>query len=66
MKKLELDDPETKSADVVLDNLSALQSLFPDVFREGRAIREVEQRQPDLVGRQSRCSTYVESISIGK
>ncbi|MGV1784387.1 MULTISPECIES: site-specific DNA-methyltransferase [Agrobacterium] len=36
MKKLELNDPETKSADVVSDNLSALQSLFPDVFREGK------------------------------
>ncbi|MGR9224008.1 site-specific DNA-methyltransferase [Rhizobium leguminosarum] len=36
MKKLELDAPETKSADVVSDNLSALQSLFPDAFREGK------------------------------
>ncbi len=36
MKKLELDAPGTKSADVVSDNLSALQSLFPDAFREGK------------------------------
>lgn len=36
MKKLELNDPETKSADVVSENISALQSLFPDAFREGR------------------------------
>lgn len=36
MKKLELNDPETKSADVVSDNISALQSLFPEAFREGK------------------------------
>ncbi|ODT21117.1 MAG: DNA methyltransferase [Kaistia sp. SCN 65-12] len=34
MKKLELDAPETKSADVVAENLDALRSLFPDAFRE--------------------------------
>jgi len=33
--KLELDAPETKSADVVGENLDALRSLFPDAFREG-------------------------------
>lgn len=36
MKKLELNDPETQSADVVSENISALQSLFPDAFREGK------------------------------
>lgn len=36
MKKLELNDPETKSADVVAENIWALQSLFPDAFREGK------------------------------
>ncbi len=36
MKKLELNDPETKSADIVSDNISALQSLFPEAFREGK------------------------------
>ncbi|MCK8781886.1 site-specific DNA-methyltransferase [Rhizobium sp. NTR19] len=36
MKKLELNDPETKSADVVSENISALQSLFPDAFCEGK------------------------------
>ncbi|WP_367353937.1 site-specific DNA-methyltransferase [Agrobacterium pusense] len=36
MKKLELNDPETKSADIVSGNLSALQALFPDAFREGK------------------------------
>ena len=34
IKKLELDAPETKSADVVAENLDALRSLFPDAFRE--------------------------------
>lgn len=36
IKKLELDAPETKSADVVAENLDALRSLFPDAFREGK------------------------------
>lgn len=36
MKKLELNDPETKSADIVSENIGALQSLFPDAFREGK------------------------------
>lgn len=36
MKKLELNDPETKSADIVSENINALQSLFPDAFREGK------------------------------
>lgn len=36
MQKLTSDDPETKSADVVADNLDALQDLFPDAFTEGR------------------------------
>ncbi|OJH54192.1 adenine methyltransferase [Agrobacterium pusense] len=36
MKKLELNAPETKSADIVSGNLSALQALFPDAFREGK------------------------------
>lgn len=36
IEKLELDAPETKSADVVAENLDALRSLFPDAFREGK------------------------------
>lgn len=36
IKKLELDDAETKSADVVAENIDALRSLFPDAFREGK------------------------------
>ncbi len=36
MKKLELNDPETKSADVVSENITALQAVFPDAFREGK------------------------------
>lgn len=36
IKKLELDAPETKSADAVTENLDALRSLFPDAFREGK------------------------------
>lgn len=36
MKKLELNNPETKSADVVSENISALKSLFPEACREGK------------------------------
>jgi len=36
IKKLELDPPETKSADVIAENLNALRSLFPDAFKEGK------------------------------
>lgn len=36
MKKLDLSDAETKSADIVAENIDALQSMFPDAFREGR------------------------------
>lgn len=36
MKKLEANDPETQSVDVVSDNLSQLQTLFPEAFSEGK------------------------------
>lgn len=39
--KLTLDDPETKSADVIAENLDALRSFFPDAFREGKIDFEV-------------------------
>lgn len=41
IKKLELDAPETKSADAIAENLDALRSLFPDAFREGKIDFEV-------------------------
>ena len=41
MKKLSANDPETKSADIVADNLSQLQSIFPEAFSEGRIQFEV-------------------------
>ena len=34
IKKLVLDDPDTKSADIVAGNVEALQTLFPDAFTE--------------------------------
>ncbi len=36
MQKLTANDPETQSADIVADNLSQLQSLFPEAFSEGK------------------------------
>jgi adenine-specific DNA-methyltransferase len=36
MQKFTADDPETKSADVVADNVEALKELFPDAFTEGK------------------------------
>jgi len=37
MEKLNLNDPETKSADVVAENIDALKALFPEAFTEGQA-----------------------------
>ena len=36
MKKLTANDPETRSADVVAENLDHLKALFPEAFTEGR------------------------------
>lgn len=36
MNKIEANDAEAQSADVVADNLSQLQSLFPEAFAEGK------------------------------
>lgn len=36
MKKLTPDDPETKSAELVADNLAQLQQIFPEAFTEGK------------------------------
>lgn len=41
MQKFTVDDPETKSADVIGDNLEALKGLFPDAFTEGKVDFEV-------------------------
>src|ERR1700689_3046558 len=39
--KLELNDPEIKSADIIADNVAALRTLFPEAFAEGRIDFEV-------------------------
>lgn len=36
IKKLVLDDPDTKSADIVAGNVDALKALFPEAFEEGK------------------------------
>ena len=36
MKKISLNDPETRSADVVSENIEHLKALFPEVFIEGQ------------------------------
>ena len=36
MNKIEANDPAAQSADIVADNLSQLQSLFPEAFTEGK------------------------------
>ena len=41
IKKLDLHDPDTKSADVVAGNVEALKALFPEAFTEGRIDFEV-------------------------
>lgn len=41
MQNLDLNDPETKSADVVAGNVEALKALFPEAFEEGKIDFEV-------------------------
>ena len=41
MRKLTTDDPETKSADIISENLTQLQHLFPEAFTEGKIDFEV-------------------------
>src|SRR5580692_3080517 len=41
MKKFDLNDPETKSADILTKNVEALKALFPEAFTEGRIDFEV-------------------------
>jgi adenine-specific DNA-methyltransferase len=41
MQKIELNDPESKSADVVAENLDALKALFPETVNEGKIDFEV-------------------------
>ena len=41
MKKLDLESPETKSADIVAGNIEALRALFPEAFTEGKIDFEV-------------------------
>lgn len=41
MKKFTPADPETKSADVVADNIARLRELFPEIFSEGKVDFEV-------------------------
>ena len=36
MKKIIINDPETRSADVVVENLEHLKTLFPEAFTEGK------------------------------
>ena len=41
MKKVNINDPETRSADVVAENLEHLKALFPEAFTEGQVDFEV-------------------------
>ena len=41
MKKLIANDPETRSADVLAENVEHLKALFPEAFTEGKIDFEV-------------------------
>ncbi len=41
MKKLTADDPNTKSADILADNIEKLETFFPEAFTEGKIDFEV-------------------------
>ena len=36
MKKINVGDPETRSSDIVADNVERLKGLFPEAFTEGK------------------------------
>ncbi len=36
MKKITANDPETRSADIVAENIEHLKALFPEAFTEGK------------------------------
>ncbi len=36
MRKLTIDDPETKSADILADHIERLKEFFPEAFTEGK------------------------------
>ena len=48
MKRLAAEDPETKSPDLVADNIEQLKRLFPEAFTEGKIDFEVLKQ---LLGR---------------
>ena len=41
MEKIIVGDPETRSADIIADNLECLQGLFPEAFTEDKVNFEV-------------------------
>jgi len=41
MKRLTIEDPETKTADIISENMAQLKELFPEVITEGRIDFEV-------------------------
>ena len=41
MKKLSIEDPETKSQDLIAANIDQLKTLFPEVITEGKVDFEV-------------------------
>ena len=41
MKKITIDDPESRSTDVVAENVQHLKTLFPEAFTEGQLDFEV-------------------------
>ena len=49
MEKLSLNDPESRSADLVNENLDALKAIFPDTFIDGKIDFEVLKQLLDGV-----------------
>lgn len=41
MQKIDLNAPDSKSADIVANNLEALKALFPEAFTEGKVDFEI-------------------------
>ena len=46
MEEIASDAPETRSADIVAENIQHLRALFPEVFSEGKVDFEVLRANP--------------------
>ena len=66
MKKIIVNDPETRSADVIAKNLEHLKVLFPEAFTEGKVDFEVLKQLLGGAWTSARRSTASTGMASGK